>query len=522
MIFWLFLILNAVLLLRPEDLRPGLAGLHLYQLVIALCLIGAAPNVVGLLAPRALADRPVTVCLVGFLAAIVLSLVARGRIGEAVWDGAEFAKVVAYYLLLVALVDRPERFRTFLGWLVLLVAVLAAMALLQFHGVIDVEAMRPVEQAEYDDDTGELLTSYPRLRSFGLFQDPNDLCLILTAGTLACLARSAVAAGAGRLLWLAPIGLYGTALMLTQSRGGLIGLAAGIGTLVYVRLGPKRGLPLAIVGVLGAGGGVRRPAGELQPEHVGHVARPAATVGRGALAAHAQPDHGIGAGEYEEEVGQVAHNSFVHAFVETGLLGGTLYAGMFVLAVVGLYRLPRYAAFWAHEREFTALQPFVLAMVVAYAAGTFSLSRNYVIPTYLVLGLATAYTRIALWEPPDECRMSQTLVVRLVLLGAGAPCVSEAVHATARAILEGDVDRADSPGRTTGVDRPARGPAPPEAGPAGAGPDGHRAGPRVAVAQRPRAVAVPRAAVLPGLAGREGPVQADGPRARPGRSSSRP
>ena len=419
MIFWLFLVLNAVLLLRPEDLRPGLAGLHLYQLVIAACLVGAAPKVVGQLAPRALADRPVTVCLVGFLAAVVLSLVARGRVGEAVWDGAEFAKVVAYYLLLVALVDRPERFRTVLGWLVLLVAVLAGLALLQFHGVIDVGAMRPVEQAEYDDDTGELLTSYPRLRSFGLFQDPNDLCLILTAGTLACLARSAVAAGAGRLLWLAPIGLYGYALMLTQSRGGLIGLAAGIGTLVYTRLGPRRGLPLAVVGVLAlvAVFGGRQANFNLSASDTSQGRLQLWAEGLALLTRN--PITGIGAGEYEEEVGQVAHNSFVHAFVETGLLGGTLYAGMFVLAVVALYRLPRHAAFWAHDREFTALQPFVLAMVVAYAAGTFSLSRNYVIPTYLVLGLATAYTRIALWEPPEEYRMSRALVVRLVLLGAG-------------------------------------------------------------------------------------------------------
>jgi hypothetical protein len=33
-------------------------------------------------------------------------------------------------------------------------------------------------------------------------------------------------------------------------------------------------------------------------------------------------------------------------------------------------------------------------------AGMFSLSRNYVLPTYLVLGLATAYLRLA--APPDR------------------------------------------------------------------------------------------------------------------------
>jgi O-Antigen ligase len=418
-IFRLFLLLNVLLLLRPEDLRPSLDGWHLYQLVITMCLIGAAPRVVELCSPRALADRPVTVCVLGFLGAIVLSLLVRGRVESAVWDGAEFAKVVAYYLLLVAVVNRPDRFRTFLGWLVLLVAVLAALALLQFHNVIDFDAMRPVEQAEYDDDTGELLTSYPRLRAVGLFHDPNDLCLILTTGTLACLARSAVAGPVGRVLWLTPVGLFGYALMLTQSRGGLIGLAAGIGSLAYVRLGPKRGLPLGVAGVLALavvfGGrqaninlsGSDTAQGRLQ------------LWAEGLTLLNHNPVTGIGAGEYDPEVGQVAHNSFVHAFVETGLVGGTLYVGMFLLAALALYRLPRYAAFRAHDREFTALRPFVLAMVVAYAAGTFSLSRNYVVPTYLVLGLATAYTRIALPDPPAELRMNRALTLRLVLFGIG-------------------------------------------------------------------------------------------------------
>jgi O-antigen ligase len=295
----------------------------------------------------------------------------------------------------------------------------AALALLQFHSLVEFDAMRPVEQGEYDQNTGELLTSYPRLRAVGLFHDPNDLCLVLTTGTLAGMARSAVAGPVGRILWLTPIGLFGYALMLTQSRGGLIGLAAGIGSLAYVRLGPKRGLPLAAAGVLALAAvfGGRQVNINLAGSDTAQSRLQLWAEGLTLL--NRNPITGIGAGEYEEEVGQVAHNSFVHAFAETGLIGGTLYVGMFVLAALALYRLPRYATFWAHDREFTALRPFVVAMVVAYAAGTFSLSRNYVVPTYLVLGLATAYTRIALPDPPAELRVNRALAVRLVLLGIG-------------------------------------------------------------------------------------------------------
>src|SRR5262249_48737412 len=250
MAFWLFLLLNAVLLIRPEELFQGPdQPVRLYLIVMCLCLVAAAPRVAGQLTFRALADRPITVCIFGLLGAVVLSLLVRGLWGRALEQGGEFAKVVAYYLLLVAVVDTPGRFRELLGWLVALVVVVATVGLLQFHGFIDIELMRPVEQRIYDESTGQVIT-FPRLQSIGIYNDPNDLCLILTTGVLTCLALSASAARFwARVAWLAPIALFGYAIMLPQARGGLLALAAGLFTLAFIRLGPKRGIPLGIVGM---------------------------------------------------------------------------------------------------------------------------------------------------------------------------------------------------------------------------------------------------------------------------------
>ena len=106
------------------------------------------------------------------------------------------------------------------------------------------------------------------------------------------------------------------------------------------------------------------------------------------------PVFGIGYKNYGEEVGWVAHNSFIHCYTELGFIGGTLFFGAFYLAVREMHRLGGRARL-PLDRELRRSRPWLLATVVAYAAGMMSLSRPYVAPTYLMLGLSAAYLRLA-------------------------------------------------------------------------------------------------------------------------------
>lgn len=415
--FGLFLLLNALLLLRPEDLFPDLAGTRLYLILICLCFLSSAKSVAERFAPSEMLNRPIFCCVFGMLVAVVLSHLGTGWIGGALEDGAEFAKVAAYYVLLIAVIDSPKRLRMFLGWLVLLVAGMTTLGLLQFHGMIDWAVLRPIDQRGIDELTGEEFL-FPRLRSVGIYNDPNDLCLILTTGVLCCFARSATAARlATSLAWLTPVGLFGYAITATYSRGGLLGFAVGLGAVVVARLGLRRGLPLAAAGLVAllAVFSGRQTDFNLDGEDTSQGRLRLWAEGIALLSRN--PITGIGVGRYADEVGLVAHNSFVHAFVETGLVGGTLFTGAFSLAIIGLHRLPRQGSFWEHERSYTALRACILAMVIAYAAGAFTVSRTYTVPTYMILGLATAYLRISLPWPPDSFRMTRAQVIRLVLGG---------------------------------------------------------------------------------------------------------
>ena len=419
MSFALFLLLNAVLLIRPEELFPDLAGLRLYLIVIVLCTAVSILDVLQQLSLESLIRNPITTCVLGVLLSVVVSLVFRGMIGEGLDVGGEIGKVILYYLLFVAVVNTPQRFRLFLGAIVALAAVQTTLSLLQYHEYIDVEALRPLERmGEEDPDTGEIINAFTQLRASGIYQDPNDLCLILSTGILCCLARAVTAAGLlTRIAWLLPIGIFGYAIVLTQSRGGLLGLLAGLFVLLCMKLGPRRGailgligLPLIVLAIGGRQADINTSASDTANQRF-------QLWSEGMTLIWINPITGIGVGQFADEVRHVAHNSFVQAYVETGLFGGTLFTCAFAFAIVGVWLLPREPEFANRSVAFQRLQPFVVAMIVAYAAGLFSLTRNFVVPTYMMLGLCAAYTRLALPATPAAYRLSATRLRQMVIVG---------------------------------------------------------------------------------------------------------
>src|SRR4029078_4020416 len=88
----------------------------------------------------------------------------------------------------------------------------------------------------------------------------------------------------------------------------------------------------------------------------------------------------------------VAHQSFIHCFTELGLIGGTLFLGAFYFSLKGMF-------VWRNklddvEPELRRMYPFVMATLVAYTIGICFLSRSYIVPTYMILGLAGVFMRL--------------------------------------------------------------------------------------------------------------------------------
>lgn len=416
----LFLLVNAALFIRPAEIIPALEDWPVYQYLILGCLAVSVQRVVAQLHQETLTRNPVTVCLLGLWATVALSHLGNGSFGATVDMAWDFAKIVLYYLLLVGTLDTPTRFRRFLMWVVAFIALLTVIGVAQYHEVIEIPNLTTLEEATYDEATGEMVVT-PRLRCTGLFNDPNDVCLIQTLGLLLCLYFFGVH---GRLgwLWLAPAALFGYAFALTQSRGGVVGLAVGLLILSWFRWGWWRTLILAtaLAGAAAAVGGRQLDFDLANKEDTGQERVQMWTEGLTSFLG--SPLFGIGAKNFADEHGLVAHNSFLHAYAELGFLGGAFFVSAFVFT---LWRLVRVILADPTERR-TAV--YLLAVVASYAVGLLVLSRNYAVPTYMVLGLGSAWVQMRSREEglmpfPGTAWVAGWVVIvgvaALLLLGVG-------------------------------------------------------------------------------------------------------
>jgi hypothetical protein len=394
--FALFIALNAVLFVRPAEIVTSIEGIPIYEALIVACLVASFDKIIRRFSVQAMRAQPIIGCIVGLWAATALSHLWHFRFGDALHGATEFGKVVAYFLLLVTVVDSPARLRAFCLYVVSFIGVATALALLQYHGFIHIASLEAIRENDYDAETGTL-NSFYRLCSTGIFSDPNDLSLILVVGVgLSLNFISDRQERMRRALWGVAIMIFIYALILTRSRGGLLAMTALFGTLFWMRYGPWKTVLVGLIALpaMTALAGGRQTDIDLK---TGTAQARIQLWSDGLVLMKSSPLFGIGMNRYVEEVGLVAHNSFIHCFTELGLFGGAMFLGACYLSVRGAYMLAKTRAVMApgsRNKDDSSTAPLgacLIASATGYGVGLLSLSRVYVVPTYLVLGLVTVY-----------------------------------------------------------------------------------------------------------------------------------
>jgi O-antigen ligase len=413
--FFLFVILTGVLFVRPTELVESLQDAPVYEVVILCCLATASPRVIEQLRARSLKSRPISFYVLGLLAAVALSHLSHLALGPALVSTWTFSKVVLAYLLLVGVLNIPARLRQYLVWLQIFIFTLTTLSLAQHYGVIDNPALAAHQERIYDKETGDEIGFSSRLCGAGIFANPNDLSRILVVG----IGLSLYFMGSRtrfKPLWLVALGVFGHALLLTESRGGFIAFIVMVMVLFHARFGTLKSVALAclVLPALALAIGGRQT--DLSTSG-GTGQQRIRLWSDGLVALQSSPVFGTGMGTYPEITGRLgAHNSFVETYVELGFFGGSLFVG----AVVGALRVCVLLGGRnqrSYHPELKRLRPYLLGIIAGYAAGMLTSSRCYAVPTYLLLGLVDVMARLAGANVVlPGYRVSSRSVLRLVLL----------------------------------------------------------------------------------------------------------
>jgi hypothetical protein len=419
--FFLLLTYLALSFLRPGELYPGLARFELMDVATVLAGLGAVGALFLGRGPTFRVPQPLVVA--AFTVWAMFSVVAALRWpGGALGTLLSLAPSVAVFLLLYFNLDTYARVRTTCATLSLLAVVTAAQSVVSYHTgwrseTFLYEEWESVPEGESgfdraaEDDGPESAEGgvgpgpgrIARIRSLGFLSDPNDLAqaLVSILPMLFALREPARRVRNALLVWLPAAGLLYT-IALTRSRG----VIPALGLLLFLAFRRRLGNTLSLtVGVLGGGAAI----------FIGFTGGRALSIdesAEGRLEAWAaglqmlksSPLWGVGHGSFTDHHPLVAHNSFVHCFAETGMVGYFLWLALSVLTLRGLKRVQKSAPKtndggetrrWAHAAELA---------LAAFLTGAFFLSRSYGVMLFLLLGLGTAIIDISSreeWSEPD-------------------------------------------------------------------------------------------------------------------------
>jgi len=330
----------ALFLVRPGELYPSLAGLHIERIVGVVTLAAMFFSSYRKEGKLFLDGSRQTQLLVLLLAAFYCSVPSSYWPSRSLGRVVEFLKIIAFYVMIVQLVDSRKRLRILLAEYLILIAVIGYTSLRAYFA-------------------GELMVAQGIERAVGVTSaggNPNALGATL-GSTVPLLIMTARATRRAVLRWFlfGGVGVLVWAIALTGSRSSVLGLLAGLAVVWWFS---RHRLLVAVFGLLLLGTAfVALPDSykaryeSITSENLDESSRlrlttweagmkmvldrPFFGVGVGAFSTAHHSTYGTGLGSWLE-----AHNLYVQVPAEIGLVGAIVYFS-FLAAFIRLNRRAR-------------------------------------------------------------------------------------------------------------------------------------------------------------------------------------
>lgn len=372
-------------LISVGETLPFLAPFRPMVLLALMSGLATVPSILGNQEMFRLPQFPLMLAFIGMLA---FSRLAQGWVGGAPSAIMEFLPVaMSFYLLIFNAVD-SKKIRVLLIVINTMAVFTVVAALRQFFGNRGDLVM---EQRLIDMDWN--VTLIYRIRFRGFLADPNDYAqFLLSILPFFFLFYKKKSFFRNLFFSYLPSIFVLTGIFYTRSRGALMGIA----TLILLFLREKIGL---------AAGAVTSGVVAFTLLVVGYAGGRALSVGGGMDRLDIwsdglgmfkmSPIWGVGYGAFTEYSKLTAHNSYVLAMAELGIVGLFIWMSMIICSIYQLRWVRQTAANRPELADYALLAKLTQFSVYAFLVTAYFLSRTYTVTIYILFGISMVlYVRV--------------------------------------------------------------------------------------------------------------------------------
>ncbi len=368
--------------LSPAVLFPGAAHDHIMVwLVVAAALACLSEVPFDFSRWRS----PEVYLMLGLTAAVPLSLALNGLAGGALRGLRLFLVYGIVFFLVRAAVDSVRKLRVLAFAIVLTAIYLLSQSLYGWRH--DGMASRYILRQHIYNGQGDVIGEFPRLQALGFLNDPNDFAqYLLVAASLLTLAWSPGRWRRNLALVILPGAFLLYGVLVTHSRGGLVGLAILVFFLLEKRFGKiislvAAGVLLRLLFFLGAAG--PRSISQADPATAGRIQ----VAQTGATLIRSSPVFGVGFQQFTaHNTSLTAHNSILLCLSELGIVGLLFWTGLIVFSLVSLGK----------SRDPVSSAGAVRLALFTFVGTAMFLPQAYDMTLYLLLGMAAAARQLSL------------------------------------------------------------------------------------------------------------------------------
>lgn len=371
---------TALVYFRPYELIPSLSWLSssAFWVAVATLLVFVVTQL-GLEGKFTARPREVNLALLLLLAGLLSIPLALDRLKA--WNSfADFLKVILMFIVLVNVVRTEKRLARL--WLL----VLTATCVLSVFAINDYRL-------------GRLTLDGVRVQGIigGLFDNPNDLALHFVTMAPIALALALKARNPfSKMIYLGCVPLITGGVIVTFSRGGLLGLICAGGLIVW-KLLPSVRVPVAALALaVGVGFVLLTPGGYGGSQRSASATARLDDLKRSILVASRHPIVGVGMNNYiiYSNTGKATHNSYTQVAVEMGLPAAAIYL-LFILAPFKrLRKIERESYEIKANRRFYYLSICLQASLAGFMVTSFFASVAYLWYIYYLVAYAVCLRRL--------------------------------------------------------------------------------------------------------------------------------